>query len=71
EREREYKQIYFPLYSSKLYPADQFWLLIKSNVRRSQFSDKEDIHSRITKSYDNIPHNTIKTFVQYSNNVFV
>jgi hypothetical protein len=69
-KRRGYRGIHFPKYSPELNPIEQFWAVLKNKVKRSQFSDVEDLRSRITEASQEISIQTIRNIISHSVNCF-
>jgi hypothetical protein len=67
---RGYKCIYLPLYSPELKPIEQFWAVVESKVRRSQFGNTEDLKTRISEACNAIPFKHLKGLVRHSFHTF-
>lgn len=63
---RGYKCVYLP----ELNPIEQFWAVVKSKVRRSQFGNTEDLNTRISEAYNTIPFKHLRRFVIHSFQTF-
>lgn len=68
--ERGYKSIYLPPYSPELHPIEQFWVIVKNKVNRSQFEATEDLATRIAEACNSVPPKHLRAFVQHSVNIF-
>ena len=67
---RGYKCVYLPPYSPELNPIEQFWAVVKSRVRRSQFGNTEDLETRIGEACNEIPVKHLQGFVKHSFDTF-
>jgi transposase len=69
-RNRGYKCVYLPPYSLGLNSIGQSWAIVKGKVRCSQFGDTEDLKTKISEAYDQVPRKHFYNFAQHSVNVF-
>lgn len=69
-KRRGYRGIYLPKYSPELNPIEQFRAVLKNKVKRSQFSDVEDLRSRITEASQEISIQTICNIINHSVDCF-
>lgn len=53
-----HKAHYLPPYSPELIPIEQFWAIVKNNVKRNKFNASEDLHTRISGACNSLPKNT-------------
>lgn len=67
---RGYKCVYLPPYSPELNPIEQFWAVVKSKVRRSQFENTEDLKTRISEACNAIPFKHLEGFIRHSHDTF-
>ncbi|KAG0738275.1 hypothetical protein G6F57_001967 [Rhizopus arrhizus] len=69
---RGYIPVYLspPPYSSELNPIKQSWDVLKSKVKRTNFSDIETLSSRIIKASEATPVEHLQHFIQHSVNQF-
>lgn len=64
------KCIYIPPYSPELNPIEQFWAVVKSKVKRSQFKNTEDLKTRISEACNAIPYKHLEGFIRYFHDAF-
>ncbi|KAL1934550.1 hypothetical protein VTP01DRAFT_6732 [Rhizomucor pusillus] len=60
---RGYRHPYLPSYSPELNPIEQFWSVVKSNVKRSWFLEKEALTTRTTRAADSLKPSDYNDFV--------
>lgn len=60
---RRYRSIRLPPYSPELNPIEQFWALLKSKVKRSQFGDTEDLKTRISEAIQDISVDILQNII--------
>ncbi|KAG1474013.1 hypothetical protein G6F56_000611 [Rhizopus delemar] len=60
---RRYRSIRLPPYSPELNPIEQFWALLKSKVKRSQFGDAEDLKTRISEAIQDISVDILQNII--------
>lgn len=58
---------HLPPYSPELNPIEQVWAVVKSKVKRSQFTTEETLMTRIAGAYDALHLSDFIRFVQHSN----
>ncbi|CEI99660.1 hypothetical protein RMCBS344292_13743 [Rhizopus microsporus] len=63
---RGYRYIYLPPYSPELYPIEQFWLVVKSHVRRDELKSEDGLSDRIAVACNKIPYDHLYRFINYS-----
>lgn len=63
------KTRFFP-YSPELNPIEQFWLVVKSKVKRNKFSEKESLIARISEACDSLYMSDLKGSVTHSAKCF-
>lgn len=67
---RGYRRIYLPPYSPERNPIEQFWSIVKNKAKRSKFSDKEDLFTRIYDACNDVPLEIITKSIEHSVNTF-
>ncbi|CEG75676.1 hypothetical protein RMATCC62417_10683 [Rhizopus microsporus] len=63
---RGYRCIYLPPYSPELNPIEQFWLVVKSHVRRDELKSEDGLSDRIAVACNKIPYDHLYRFINYS-----
>lgn len=63
---RGHRYAYLPPYSSELNPIEQFWSVVKSNVKRNKFLEKESSMTRISEACDSLHFNDFNSFASHS-----
>ncbi|KAI8880092.1 hypothetical protein K501DRAFT_192109 [Backusella circina FSU 941] len=67
---RGYRPVYLPPYSPELNPIEQFWAILKGNVKRDKLKNVETLTSRIIEASEAVPVEHIKNIIQHSINQF-
>lgn len=67
---RGYRPVYLPPYSPELNPIEQFWAILKGNVKRDKPKDVETLISRIIEASEAVPVEYTKNTIQHSVNQF-
>lgn len=63
---RGYRCAYLPSYSPELNPVEQFWSVVKSEVKRNKFLEKETLMTRISEVSNGLKLSDFKGFVWHS-----
>ena len=67
-RNKDYKLVYLPPYSSELNPIEQFWVLIKGRVKDNKLQSLETLEKRIVEAAYEIPLQQLHSIVKHSKN---
>ncbi|CEG81694.1 hypothetical protein RMATCC62417_15859 [Rhizopus microsporus] len=63
---RGYHCIYLPSYSPEFNPAEQFWSVVKSKVKRHRFLEKETLMTRISEASNSLRLSDFQGIVKHS-----
>ncbi|KAG1177722.1 hypothetical protein G6F70_008548 [Rhizopus microsporus] len=67
---RGYRCVHLPSYSSEFNPIEQFWSVVKNNVKRNRFLETETLIIRISEALNSLKLNDFKCFVWHSHKCF-
>lgn len=51
---RGYRAIYLPPYSPELNSIENFWSIVKNSVKRSEFTETENLKTRIAEASESV-----------------
>ncbi|KAG1473360.1 hypothetical protein G6F56_000996 [Rhizopus delemar] len=67
---RGYRAIYLHPYSPELNPIENFWSIVKNSVKRSEFTETEDLKTRIAEASESVSRKTLYNIDNQSVNNF-
>ncbi|KAG0735226.1 hypothetical protein G6F57_007175 [Rhizopus arrhizus] len=67
---RGYRIIYLPPYSSFLNPIEEFWAKVKTLVRRSPVTDRNNLVARIREAAENVTPEDCQGWIRHSESFF-
>lgn len=67
---RGYRAMCLPSYSPKLNSTENFWSVVKNLVKRSEFTETENLKTRIAKASESVSRKTLDNIADHSVNNF-
>ncbi|KAG1040638.1 hypothetical protein G6F43_012250 [Rhizopus delemar] len=68
ERNRDHKCVFLPLHAPALNPIEQFWALVKHQVRREKLQDTETLQGGLADAANEVPIEHLRNIIQHSKN---
>ncbi|EIE80620.1 hypothetical protein RO3G_05325 [Rhizopus delemar RA 99-880] len=67
---RGYRIIYLPPYSPFLNPIEEFWAKVKTLVRRSPMTDRDNLVARIREAAEQVTHEDCQGWIRHAESFF-